>query len=132
MVRKRTRKSGKLNANGVRFRLHEKLTVDFFLDRGDDVDLLVPSYTAGNKTADLMLWGKVWEAKSPETCNSNTIIVMLKRAARQSCNLIIDLRRVKSNREKVLKLIEVKFFASKKLERMLIIYDGELIEFKKH
>ncbi len=55
---------GVLTDNGVYLQPHERLTVDFFLERGNDVELIVPSYTVGRKNPDIILYGKTWEMKS--------------------------------------------------------------------
>lgn len=126
------RHRGKLIENGVQLKPHEMMTVNFFLDRGDDIELLVPSNTAKNKNPDWVMWGKIWETKSPQTTNINTLLVTLKRASRQSVNLIIDLRRVRGDDMKVFKVIQSKFLLSKRFKYLLIIKkDGELVELRK-
>lgn len=128
MVRRR----GKLIGNGVRLKPHEMMTVDFFLDRGDDIELLMPSNTVKNKNPDWVMRGKIWEAKSPQTTNINTLLVTLKRASRQSANLIVDLRRVRGDDVRVARVIQSKFLLSKRFRHLLIIRrNGELVELKK-
>ncbi len=57
----------------------------------------------------------------------------LKYAAKQSPNLIIDLRRVKGDEKKVSSTIQTKFRMSKRLKVMLIITkSNQLLEIKKH
>ena len=124
---------GVLTDNGLYLQPHERLTVDFFLERGNDVELIVPSYTVGRKNADIILYGKTWEMKSPESANINTLMKRLKYAAKQSPNLIIDLRRVKGDEKKVSSTIQTKFRMSKRLKVMLIITkSNQLLEIKKN
>lgn len=121
-------KKGKLVENGVRLYDHERMTVEFFLERGEDIELLKPSYRLGSKNADLLLCGKVWEIKSPKTTNKNTIMAMMKRAIHQSDNLIVDLRRLIGDDVVIVKLLERKFMLSKSLRNLLIITkNGELV-----
>lgn len=131
-MKKTHKKYGKLIDHGVKLKPHELATVEYFLRRGDDIELVVPTNTLGNKNPDWALWGKIWEAKSPQTINANTLIVMLKRASKQSVNLIIDLRRIKGDEVKVMKIIQAKFETSKRLKHVLMILkDAELLELKK-
>lgn len=132
MTRKRQKKRGKFIEHGVRLEPHEKKTAEFFLDRGDDVELMVPSYTVGRKNADWLLWGKIWEVKSPQTDNANTMVVMLKRASRQSANLVIDLQRLRGDESRTIKLIRNKFATSRRFKHILIIIKNrEVIELKR-
>lgn len=122
--------SGKLTENGVRLYAHERLTVEYFLERGEDVELMVPSNRVGGKNADLKIWNKIWEMKSPTSTNKNTITVMMKRAVKQSQNLIIDLRRLKGNDSDVIKVLRTRFLVSRRLRSLLIIMkNGDLIGF---
>lgn len=57
---------------------------------------------------------------------------MLKRAAKQSENLIVDLRGVKGDEFRVTKIIQRKFTMSKRLKNLLIITkDKEILKWKK-
>lgn len=118
--------------HGVCLKEHERATVDYFLNRGDDIELIVPSNTAKNKNPDWIMWGKVWESKSPQTTNPNTLIKRLKCASKQAENLIIDLRRIRKDENEAMKTIQLKFRASKSLKHLLMIRkDGGLVELKK-
>lgn len=46
---------GKLTRNGVRLLEHEERTVEYFLARGEDVELLIPRSKTGNKDADFRM-----------------------------------------------------------------------------
>ena len=54
---------------------------------------------ANTKTADIMLDGMAFEIKSPRSANSNTLEHMLKRALKQSCNIIVDTSRMRNVRD---------------------------------
>lgn len=48
------------------------------------------------KTADILLDGAAYEIKSPKSVNSNTLEHILKKALKQSSNIIIDTLRMKN------------------------------------
>lgn len=54
---------------------------------------------ANTKTADILLDGIEFEIKSPKSANANSLEHILKKAVRQSCNIIIDTSRMKNVRD---------------------------------
>lgn len=48
------------------------------------------------KTADILLDGAAYEIKSPKSVNSNTLEHILKKALKQSSNIIINTSRMKN------------------------------------
>lgn len=122
---------GKLIGNGVVQYEHEKMTIDYFLNNGEDVELLLPKKTGG-KNADFVMRGLVWEMKSPVSNNCKTLVVTLRRASKQSVNVIIDLRRVKGGDVKMKNEIKKFFNEVKKINNLLVITKGgEVIEYKR-
>jgi len=51
------------------------------------------------KAADILLDGIAYEIKSPKSANSNTLEHILKKALKQSSNIIIDTSRMKNVRD---------------------------------
>lgn len=51
------------------------------------------------KTADILLDGIEFEIKSPKSANANSLEHILKKAVKQSCNIIIDTSRMKNVRD---------------------------------
>lgn len=51
------------------------------------------------KTADILLDGIAYEIKSPKSANSNTLEHILKKALKQSSNIIIDTSKMKNVRD---------------------------------
>ena len=51
------------------------------------------------KTADILLDGIEFEIKSPKSANANSLAHILKKAVKQSCNIIIDTSRMKNVRD---------------------------------
>ena len=57
------------------------------------VEFIIPSVDYKRKTADITMLGVPWEMKSPIGASRNTIEKQLRRASKQSKNIIIDTRR---------------------------------------
>lgn len=51
------------------------------------------------KTTDILLDGIEFEIKSPKSANANSLEHILKKAVKQSCNIIIDTSRMKNVRD---------------------------------
>ena len=96
-------KIGKIIPNGVSLEKHESDTAVFFTNLGFNVELIPPSNTPKSKSPDFIMNGKAWEMKSPQGKSRVTVEHAFKRAAKQSENIIIDLRRTKipSNQSKI-------------------------------
>lgn len=54
---------------------------------------------SNTKTADILLDGVEFEIKSPKSANANSLEHILKKAVKQSCNIIIDTSRMKNIRD---------------------------------
>jgi hypothetical protein len=90
-------KKGYIVPNGVALETHENKTVVFLTELGFVVELIPPrpnDYRV--KTPDAKINGKSWEIKAPRGNGKYTIDHILERAASQSPNVIIDLRRAKA------------------------------------
>ena len=125
-------KQGKITPNGVILKPHEYATVVFHTDLGLDVELIPKSNTQGVHTADIRLNKLLWEMKAPKGQGKYLIQNTLHRAAHQSENVIIDLRRIKIHQTKCLREIEKEFTLSKSLKRIKIITKtGKLVDFTK-
>lgn len=128
---KKMMKRGRLIKNDVRLEPQEERTVEFFLERGENIELLVPSYTVGRMNADLLMRGRIWEVKGPVSVNLNTLEVTFKKAVKQSKYLIFDLRRLRRDYD-VMRRLQRRFSESKRVKEMLIITKaGELLELRK-
>ena len=80
--------------------------------------------TRTQKTADILLDGIEYEIKSPLTDKANTLERMIKRALRQSPNLIIDSSRTNGKRirdDQIRKFLIDKVRRHKQIKRMLFI-----------
>lgn len=76
-------------------RFHE-MNVILFLSEYFDTDIIC-IHPGFGKTPDLRMNGVEWELKSPQGNGAKTIENILKKAAKQSSNIILDLSRIKMN-----------------------------------
>ena len=126
------KRKGKIIPNGVSLEKHENETVVFFTELGFNVELIPPSNIPKAKTPDFMMEGKAWEMKSPQGKSELTIEHAFKRAAKQSENIILDLRRTNVKTEKARVLIEKLFKVSRRVKLIKVITrEQELVDFKK-
>lgn len=123
---------GRLAKNGVRLLEHEMETVEYFLARGEDVGLIVPRNKSGKKDADFRMKGLIWEAKSPTSNNHKTLTVTMRRAVKQSSNVVVDLRRIRGDDMKMRNELEKLFNEMKQIKNLLVINkNGDLISYQK-
>jgi|InofroStandDraft_1065614.scaffolds.fasta_scaffold32587_3 hypothetical protein len=119
-VSKKSTRVGKIIPNGVKPELHEMDTILYFTNLGKDVELIPASHTPGNKTPDFIIDGLKWEAKTPTNSNRSAIERTFYRASCQSCNVIIDLRRLR-HIESTIDILEKCFKNTRKVRKMCII-----------
>lgn len=125
---------GKFISRNIKLEPHEIETINFFLDRGENVEQIPPSNTPHNKRADVFMRGLIWEMKSP-TCNSiKALEKLFYRASQQSPNIIFDLRRLKLKNEKmIVDKLRATFVHTRKSRNLLIITNSQqLLEFHKN
>jgi len=117
---------------GANIQLHEIETAKFLNRLGKDVEFLVPIYQKGARTPDIKMDGFFWEIKAPQSNGKHTIEHILRKALKQSKNIIIDLRRSKSSDKKNISQITRNFKLIKDVNRILIITkSNNLLDFKK-
>lgn len=100
---------------------HELRVANILAMAGHVVEFLPP---AKIKRADILLDGIEYEIKSPLTDKANTLEHMLKRALRQSPNLIIDSSRTNGKKirdDQIRKFLISKARQHKQIKRMLFI-----------
>lgn len=130
MKYKTKHKSGKIIPNGVLLEKHELDMVLVFTQLGYNVEFIVASSTPHSKTPDVIIAGKAWEMKSPVGCSKSTLEHCFKKAAKQSENLIIDLRRIKIEEFTAMSQLENLFQKSKRVKKLKIISKkGKVIDF---
>ena len=107
---------------------HEYETARYFAKRGFDVRFIGPHYNLGVKNADFVMDNKIWEVKSPIGSSERTYEDNLRKAIKQSENVIFDLRRLKYVDEiKCLRVLD-RYKRLTGLKNLLIIKkDGRLL-----
>ena len=123
---------GKIIPNGVVLEKHEYKTILFFTEIGEDVELIPKSNKKGIRTADIVMDGLQWELKSPRGKGRWLLENTLKKANRQSPNIVIDLRRIKIHQDRCLQELEKQFYKSKGVKWLKVITKTKKIcDFKK-
>ena len=126
------RKNGALVTNSVYLMPHEQATVDFLLRQRFKIELIPRSRIPGVHTADILLNETPYEIKSPLGDKKWTIARNLKRARRQSRNIVLDLRRIKRNENLCIREIQNYLNNSHIIEEILIITkERSLIDMRK-
>lgn len=111
-------------------RSHEILVFRVLLEYfNTDIVCIVPS---SHKTPDIKVDDTRWEVKSPKGKDKNTIENILKKAAKQSENTVLDLSRIKMSDDRALS--RTRFYLQNNkhcLRRLLVITkDGTVIDLK--
>ena len=125
-------KKGRIVPNGVVLEAHEYKTVLFFTELGFNVKLIPKSNKQGEHSPDIRIGKLFWEMKAPKGEGGSLMKNTLQKAARQSENVIVDLRRTKRHQTKCISEIKREFSNSKRLKRIKIITKtNNLIEISK-
>lgn len=124
---------GSLITNSVKLTQHEQATIDYLVALGKNIELLIPSHTRGNKNPDFVMDGLLWETKSPTTSSFDNLAVMLRKAVKQSPNIVVDIRRMKKAEKVTISFLTHYFERSRSLKRLTIINQSStIIELNKH
>lgn len=123
---------GKIIPNGVELKSHEDRTVVFLTELGQNVELIPKSNRQGFHTPDIRIGKLLWEIKSPKGEGKSLMKNTLQKAALQSENVIVDLRRTKRHQQKCVSELKREFVISKKLKRLKIITkSNKTLDFEK-
>lgn len=111
-------------------RLHEINAILFLLDYFDaDITCINPG---SGKSPDIRINDTEWELKSPQGNGVKTIENILKKATKQSKNVILDLSRIKMNNNQALS--RTKYYLHNNnhgIKRLIIITKNhKIIDFK--
>jgi hypothetical protein len=91
-----TQKIGKITINGnTNVWPHEMSSAKALARSGYNVEFIPESKRHGEKQADCYLDGVLWEMKAPRGATLDVVERNLRRAAKQSRNVIFDSRRIK-------------------------------------
>ena len=110
---------------------HEYDTAKYFANRGFDIKFIAPHYIMGVKNADFLMCGKAWEMKSPTGSSMRTYEDNLRKAIKQSENIIFDLRRLNIvDEKKCVKILKKRLALPGIKELLVITKDGRLLTYK--
>jgi hypothetical protein len=97
-----------------------------------DVEFIVPIDDYKRKSADIMLFEKPWEIKSPKGSSKSTIENQFRRASKQAENLIIDTHRSKLKHEVIERRVLYEMKRHPSIKRVILIDNlKNVIEIKK-
>lgn len=126
------KRKGKIIPNGVVLETHEMATVVLLTELGIDVELVPRSNKPGQHTPDIKMLGLFWEMKAPKGEGNALMKNTLQKAARQSENVIVDLRRTKRHIGRCLPELRREFVASRRLKHLKVITKRlEVVDFIK-
>lgn len=126
------KKAGKIDTSKLRVlpEKHEYETARYFADRGYDIEFIPPSHGPKMHTPDFIMIGVAWEVKCPQGKGKRTIENNFRNAAKQSRNIIIDLRRIQLEESICLPQIERELKGRPYIKRLWVIRkNGALRDF---
>ncbi len=112
---------------------HELETAKFFSAMGKNVVFLKPSSIPNTHTPDIIMDGLEWEMKCPKGCGKRTIQECIRKAAKQSRYIIVDLRLIKLSEKDCISKLEKEFIARKHIKKLYVITkDDFLLKYQKN
>ena len=125
-------KIGRVIRNDVKTEVSEDSTILYLTQFGFNIELIKPASTKKSHNPDVLILGAVWEIKSPESSNKNTIKVRFRKASKQANKVIFDLRNIKHGAQDAEKQLTNLFKEAGRVRRMMIIRkDGRLFDYIK-
>ncbi len=122
---------GKIIPNGAKPEPQEMDTILFYTNLSKRLELIPASHTPKDKRPGFVMDGLEWEAKSPTVNTRKAIERLFYRAASQSSNVIMDLRRLKGSDILAIKQLSTCFWSTRKVRNLHIISKtGKLQKFK--
>jgi len=101
---------------------HELATAQALAKAGYVVTFLSVNNIANSPSPDILMDGISWEMKAPRTNTFSAIERNLKRASKQSENIIIDSRRLHGLQDRTIQqFLEKKFSQQKTIKRLLFV-----------
>ena len=107
-------------------------TAKYFAALGKNVVFILPSHIPNQHSPDIKMDGVEWEIKCPVGKSKRTLENNMRKALKQSRNIIFDLRHLKLSEKSSINQLENEYKNRTRIKKLLIIKkDGELIEFKR-
>ena len=107
-------------------------TAKYFAALGKDIVFIHPSAIPNQHFPDIKMDGIEWEIKCPLGESKRTIENNMRKAVKQSQNIIFDLRHTRLSEDKSIPKLEQEFRLNPKLKKLYIIKkDWSLLSYKK-
>ena len=107
-------------------------TAKYFAALGKDIVFIHPSAIPNQHSPDIKMDGIEWEIKCPLGESKRTIENNMRKAVKQSQNIIFDLRHTRLSEDKSIPKLEQEFRLNPKLKKLYIIKkDWSLLSYKK-
>lgn len=107
---------------GINVWKHELRTANALATAGHIVEFLPTKDIKNAKSPDILLNGEKWELKAPKTDKLSAIERNLKRATKQSSNIVIDSHRLRKIHDStVQKFLLQKFRQQKTIKKLLFV-----------
>jgi hypothetical protein len=108
--------------HGVNVWSHELSSANALSGTGFDVEFLVIRNRDGTKTPGISMRGELWEIKSPKTDKLSAVERNLKKATKQSCNIIFDSQRMsKIHDSTIYDFLQKKLRQQKSIKKLIFI-----------
>jgi hypothetical protein len=119
----RSKKSGKIIIpHGVKVWHHELQTANALAAAGYTIEFIVINGRRYAKSPDIVVDGQKWEMKSPKTDKLSAVERNLKRATKQSGNIIVDSHRMsKLHDSSIQRLLVQKHKQQRTIKKLLFI-----------
>ena len=125
-------KRGKINKNGIKPEPCEKFTLNYLILFGFNIELIKPVGVKGTNNPDVLIFGTIWEIKTPTSHNKNTIKMRFRHASNQAQKVIFDLRGIEKHADEVEKQIIELFKGDGNVRRMMLIAkSGKIFDISK-
>jgi len=120
-------KKGTFIASGRKLWPHEMRVAEILTLAGHNIEFLEESNT---HTADILLDGVEFEIKSPKSSTANSLEHLIKKALKQSQNIIIDTSRMKNSRDdNTRRFLISQIKTRKQIKRLIMITKrGQIID----
>ena len=107
-------------------------TAKYFASLGKNVVFILPSHIPNQHSPDIRMDGVEWEIKCPIGKSKRTLENNMRKALKQSQNIIFDSRHLKLSEKSSITQLEYEFNNRKRIKKLLIIKkDGELLVYKR-
>ena len=114
-------KRGKIISHGVVLQPHEREIAQLLIERGFIIELIPTARQHHRKTADAIIKGIEWEFKTLRGHTTQSIERLLKKAHKQSSNIVIDIRHTRLREAQAIAKIKYEFRKRSAIKRIKII-----------